>query len=740
MIVTILIHSTHTDKTLVKDIPHFDILKTIKDKENSPLWNFTNTPDRTKSALTLGGMVIDYDDITFPKLKKEYHYYYHRTHSNKFRIIIPFDRVYNYTTEAEYQDQYMELLYTMFGNPTVDGLFADKILQKCCCTSNRYFFMRPEQEKLEYSEGSQFYKPDFKINSKEDFKREVARLGKRISYEFAPHEVCQAILLRMYNFYTYYGDVIDWEFINTQGVCKFDWHDSSKSGCMFNNPTHLHKATIDCKHATCEDKLIDFMHQYQFGLPEKGQKSKGPALITCKTVLYLAAAILKGRWSKEEIEACGFYSYKNMRDQIERLQRLQFNSKIDAVNWVKIYHQNAVLHPESQEVYCYEDHVYKEKSEALLKNEYEYTVGTYYAYRTRGLRMPAPKTYVDDLGRYAKAYMLENFKSLKTFEHLNLNNGILKFDTDNGTYDFLPHSRKVFSRIKLDYEYDPKAQCPLWFQTLIDYFDNLESPQVLTLQEYFGYCLTYDRSLEKLCFIFGASRGGKNTIAQTLLHLVGGGECSMDFLITPERRSTTCHNKKVVFVDEMPVMTSPKVVNELKKISSTDGMEMRLLHRQPYITHEVPKLLIAFNDLPENFKIDRALRNRMLAVKFIKTFQGNENTLLKEQLRLELAGILNWALKGYQKIYKNRYFVKYTSDASELYHLANEEMYDMYEFLQVKKKEAILWKTTDLLNAYQHETGDFKISQMIFFKRVRSFKIKRTYRNGYRFYDLTSVE
>ena len=64
----------------------------------------------------------------------------------------------------------------------------------------------------------------------------------------------------------------------------------------------------------------------------------------------------------------------------------------------------------------------------------------------------------------------------------------------------------------------------------------------------------------------------------------------------------------------------------------------------------------------------------------------------------------------------------------------------MYEFLRVKKKEVTLWKTTDLLNAYQHETGDFKISQMVFFKRLRSFKIKRTYRNGYRFYDLTTVE
>src|SRR5262249_39962955 len=78
-----------------------------------------------------------------------------------------------------------------------------------------------------------------------------------------------------------------------------------------------------------------------------------------------------------------------------------------------------------------------------------------------------------------------------------------------------------FSLSSLDYDFDLNAPTP---QKWLDFLKQLwpDDPQSIeTLQEFFGYFLTCDTSLQKILMLVGPKRGGKGTIARVLHALVG---------------------------------------------------------------------------------------------------------------------------------------------------------------------------------------------------------------------------
>lgn len=750
MRISILKHKTHTNDTIVRNIDNFEILKTGRVKGDAPLWNLTYTPNRKNDPLKVSGIIIDYDDYTLSPLGSTIKCYHHKTHSSKYRIIVPFDQEYDFAGPIAYKEEYMHVLSLVLGSQYQD-LFTkinkDKgtVLQHGCCSHNRWFYMRPKDQPLLCNDAP-YHRPSFKMKDIQQTKKTLQLRCGPVDYEFKSIEIKKSIIYRMFHFYSYYAETIDWALLDSKGYCIFDWHPNTPCGSLFNYPTETHKAAVVCKHDSCYGKLKDYCYRILDQDVSEKKDSGSTFKIKSATVLYLAAAILKGVWAIEWVEMMIFKQYPILADRIDRLQFLRFDPKIDAPSWMKIYHKNIIMEPQSLRIYDYETNVYTLKSTENITHEYEHTIGTYYGYRTACKKSrPAPKNYVDSLVRYTQACMLANYHSVRKVDHLNLRNGLLIFDISSGDFHFQSHDRHILSKRQVDYEYDPDAACPLWLNTLQDYFGTLKSPQVTMLQEYFGYCLTYDRSLEKLLFLFGASRGGKGTIAHVLQHLVWGGRTNvtenitMDYFLDPEERSTLIEGKKMIFIDELPNFSNKNVISELKRISSNNGLDMRVRYCQPYTEYDVPKLVIAFNKLPSNFEIDTALKNRMLSLKFKTSFQGRENINLKVQLVAELPGILSWALIGYRRIYKNARFTQYSNDTMELYNTANESKHGLLEFLTHKKKEQVLWSTKELLSDYQEISGEFKLSQSKFYGLLKEFNVIRKTISGYRHYHLGNV-
>src|SRR5262249_26695060 len=93
-------------------------------------------------------------------------------------------------------------------------------------------------------------------------------------------------------------------------------------------------------------------------------------------------------------------------------------------------------------------------------------------------------------------------------------NGIL----DLKTGALIAHSGRYFATGLPDWKYDPEATCPLWLEKIGQWLDSSFHP---TLQEFMGYMLTADTSIEVLLAMMGAKRGGKGTITRIMQALVG---------------------------------------------------------------------------------------------------------------------------------------------------------------------------------------------------------------------------
>ena len=81
---------------------------------------------------------------------------------------------------------------------------------------------------------------------------------------------------------------------------------------------------------------------------------------------------------------------------------------------------------------------------------------------------------------------------------LALENGLVDLDRllADGTTNITPHTPAWFSPICLPYQYDPQADCPQWLGFLDDVLEG-DAERIQLLQEWFGYCVVHDTTLQK---------------------------------------------------------------------------------------------------------------------------------------------------------------------------------------------------------------------------------------------------
>ena len=105
---------------------------------------------------------------------------------------------------------------------------------------------------------------------------------------------------------------------------------------------------------------------------------------------------------------------------------------------------------------------------------------------------------------------------LPPHEFLVVANGLLHVPSGK----LYPHTPAFFSLNAAEMEFDPHAVAPTWLGFLEEVFEKDHASRD-TIQEWFGYCLTPDTSLQKAMFLVGPPRGGKGIISRTLRSLIG---------------------------------------------------------------------------------------------------------------------------------------------------------------------------------------------------------------------------
>ncbi len=352
---------------------------------------------------------------------------------------------------------------------------------------------------------------------------------------------------------------------------------------------------------------------------------------------------------KDDAEMLGFFEGQDIVEEVVKQTSIEARRSLPAAEQTldKIYSlaqrvANAggggkyLYCPEEDKFYSYKDGLWKSVFNIELKIEED----------------------VPEVRRYPIAVrrkILENLKplTLKPLAEFNCS-GYLNFM--NGLVEPLkgniePYAPDIITTMRLPYDYDEKALCPLWEKILNEMLQN-DQDKIRTIQEFFGYCLSRDARFKKALVLVGKSSTGKSVIIDTLRHMLGDNNCSN----VPLRNFSNPHlvtsmvNK---FVNT--IYDSQKYIekHEAKFMSAISGAEilLRKKYAEQFKFRPYCKFIVEASIPPHLFKPSPELHKYLLPVNCERIFSYKEqNNKLKDHLLMELPGVLNWAIVGLKRL------------------------------------------------------------------------------------------
>lgn len=256
---------------------------------------------------------------------------------------------------------------------------------------------------------------------------------------------------------------------------------------------------------------------------------------------------------------------------------------------------------------------------------------------------------------HAKKQIVENFKVIK-YLPLEKFNRMPLINLENYMFDpiginILKHDKEQYSTMRIDYKYEDKAECSLWLKTLDEIFEG-DKNKLSLFQEFVGYCLIPDVKQKKAMLLLGESDSGKSTLLFIIRDLIGDINCSsvpLKFLAHPQY--TPLLINKLVNIDADVDKNAQEYEAEFKKITTGEKVSCNQKHVPTFEFVPQCKIIMAANEFPKITDHSSAFYTRLILIPCNRVFTEKEkNRDLTDQLRLELPGILNWAIEGLKRL------------------------------------------------------------------------------------------
>ena len=244
-------------------------------------------------------------------------------------------------------------------------------------------------------------------------------------------------------------------------------------------------------------------------------------------------------------------------------------------------------------------------------------------------------------------------------ELLSMDNGLLDLQSaiteDEATiYELSPN---WFCMSYWDYRYDPSAECIKWKTFLKQVLKHPDERKLL--QEYLGYCLTFDTSYHKALILVGEGANGKSVVTEVATHLIGINNVSHVSLESfgEQFALSATIGKLANIVSEI---SRTRSVDEgiLKAIISGDRIKTERKYHDPAFSRPTARLIFATNEIPNFNDRSGGLWRRLLFLNFTVTIpeEKQNRSLARDICETELSGIFNWALVGLKRLKKNKCF------------------------------------------------------------------------------------
>jgi putative DNA primase/helicase len=236
---------------------------------------------------------------------------------------------------------------------------------------------------------------------------------------------------------------------------------------------------------------------------------------------------------------------------------------------------------------------------------------------------------------------------------LNLENGMF----DLTTLELLPHNRKYQSTIRIPVNYVPEAKCPKFYRFLKEVFDG-DKGRIRVVRQMLGYCLTPEVKAQTAFILYGSGSNGKSVLAEILRELCGPSNVSAVSLGELGNSFTRLDlvDKCLNLVTEAEMDGASFKTEYFKSIVSGDAIRAEIKNGASFNFKPFAKLVFCCNNLPYSRDRSFGLSRRMTIIPFNRQFSGDEiDPDLTDKLKLEMEGILQFAIRGLVHLRDNKY-------------------------------------------------------------------------------------
>lgn len=219
------------------------------------------------------------------------------------------------------------------------------------------------------------------------------------------------------------------------------------------------------------------------------------------------------------------------------------------------------------------------------------------------------------------------------------------------------HNPTIYATSGVSFDYDPSAKAPAWGAFLFDLAQSTSPAIVDFLQEFGGYALTTDTRYELSIWLYGTPGAGRSTFLTGLQAMLGSraGLLGLADIVSNRFALANLPGKTLAISTEQPgdYIASTHILNAI--ISGETIVVDRKFRDAIEITPRC-KLAWAMNDLPRVSDPNSGLFRRVKVIEFPVIPEAQQDPELKETIKTEGAGILNWALDGLDRLRKRGRF------------------------------------------------------------------------------------
>jgi P4 family phage/plasmid primase-like protien len=234
--------------------------------------------------------------------------------------------------------------------------------------------------------------------------------------------------------------------------------------------------------------------------------------------------------------------------------------------------------------------------------------------------------------------------------YINLRNGVLKVET----MELLPHAKDFGFLYCLPYDFTPGAECPTW-DLMMKNLTRGRQHMIDAVEEYLGYIISgMEYHYNKMLVLAGDGNNGKTTVLNCMQKVVG--EKNYASIAVQDFKKTFTPAELFGKLANFSEEASKEAFREspfIKALTGNSEIQVERKFENPFKFKNRAKIVLTYNEIPYISDKSEGMARRLLVLPFDVNLNEEKDKLIPDiysKIEAELPGILNRALRGYQRL------------------------------------------------------------------------------------------